>query len=59
MESLLNILNRGELEAGQQLNLSYPEQSLEQLKQQHKELTMLNHQLYQKMKELLEEDQLT
>lgn len=58
MESLINTFNRGEHEAGQQLNLSYPEHSLEQLKQQHNELTMLNQLLYQKVRELLKEDQL-
>jgi hypothetical protein len=58
MESLINTLNRREHEAEQQLNLSYPEKSLEKLKQKHNELTMLNQLLYQKIKELLKEDQL-
>lgn len=58
MEPLMNTFNRVKYEAEQQSNLSYAEKSLEELKQKHNELTMLNQLLYQKIKELLKEDQL-
>lgn len=54
----MNTFNRVKYEAEQQINLSYSERSLEELKQKHNELTMLNQLLYQKIKELLKEDQL-